>query len=198
LSKQRLEAFSDGVIAILITIMVLELNTPSGTSWDALRHELPAILAYVLSFVYLGIYWNNHHHMLALASRISGGVLWANLHLLFWLSLIPFSTAWMSEHRFPTIPTAFYGIVLLAASIAFLILQNVLLRAGGEGSRLRVAVGSDLKGKLSPLLYCLGIALTFANRWAGLAVYVAVALIWLVPDRRFERHLTTAAAGPSE
>jgi TMEM175 potassium channel family protein len=198
LSKQRLEAFSDGVIAILITIMVLELHTPSGTSWEALRHELPTLLAYVLSFVYLGIYWNNHHHMLALASRIRGGVLWANLHLLFWLSLIPFSTAWMSEHRFPTIPTAFYGIVLLAAAIAFLILQTVLLRAEGEGSRLRVAVGSDVKGRISPLLYCLGIALTFANRWVGLAVYVAVALIWLVPDRRFERHLTTAAAGPGD
>jgi len=192
LSKQRLEAFSDGVIAILITIMVLELNTPDGTSWEALRHELPALLAYVLSFVYLGIYWNNHHHLLALASRISGGVLWANLHLLFWLSLIPFSTAWMSEHHFPPIPTAFYGIVLLGASIAFLILQTLLLRAEGEESRLRVAVGSDVKGKTSALLYCLGIALTFANRWVGLAVYVAVALIWLVPDRRFERHLTTA------
>jgi uncharacterized membrane protein len=197
-SKRRLEAFSDGVIAILITIMVLELHVPSGTSWQALRHELPALLAYVLSFVYLGIYWNNHHHMLAAASRVSGGVLWANLHLLFWLSLIPFSTAWMSEHRFPPTPTAFYGIVLLAAAIAYLILQTVLLRAEGEDSALRVAIGSDLKGKISALLYCLGIALTFANRWIGLAVYVAVALIWLVPDRRVERNLATAPAGPSE
>jgi uncharacterized membrane protein len=197
-SKRRLEAFSDGVIAILITIMVLELHVPSGTSWQALRHELPALLTYVLSFVYLGIYWNNHHHMLAATSRVSGGVLWANLHLLFWLSLIPFSTAWMSEHRFPPTPTAFYGIVLLAAAIAYLILQTVLLRAEGEESRLRVAVGPDLKGKISVLLYCFGIAMTFANRWIGLAVYVAVALIWLVPDRRVERNLSTAPAGPIE
>jgi uncharacterized membrane protein len=196
--KSRLEAFSDGVIAILITIMVLELRIPAGTSWSALGHELPALLAYVLSFVYLGIYWNNHHHMLAAASRVSGGVLWANLHLLFWLSLIPFSTAWMSEHRFPPIPTAVYGIVLLAASIAYLILQSALLRAEGEDSRLRVAIGADVKGKISSLLYCLGIGLAFADRWIGVAVYVGVALIWLVPDRRVERHLTTAPAEPSE
>jgi uncharacterized membrane protein len=197
-SKGRLEAFSDGVIAILITIMVLELHTPDGTSWQALRHEVPALLTYVLSSVYLGIYWNNHHHMMAAVSQVSGGVLWANLHLLFWLSLIPFSTAWMSEHRFPPVPTAFYGIVLLAAAIAYLILQTALLRAEGDKSRLRVAIGSDLKGKISVVLYCLGIALTFANRWIGLAIYVAVALIWLVPDRRVERNLTTALAGPGE
>jgi uncharacterized membrane protein len=197
-SKARLETFSDGVIAILITIMVLELHTPDGTSWDALRHEVPALLTYVLSFVYLGIYWNNHHHTMAAVSRVSGGVLWANLHLLFWLSLIPFSTAWMSEHRFPPVPTAFYGIVLLAAAIAFLVLQRALLHAEGDESQLRVAIGSDLKGKISPVLYCLGIALTFANRWIGLAIYVAVALIWLVPDRRVERNLTTAPAGSSE
>ena len=198
MSKARLETFSDGVIAILITIMVLELHTPEGTSWDALRHELPALLTYVLSFVYLGIYWNNHHHMMATVSRVSGGVLWANLHLLFWLSLIPFSTAWMSEHRFPPVPTAFYGIILLAAAIAFLILQTSLLRAEGEDSRLRVAIGSDVKGKISPVLYSLGIALTFANRWVGLAIYVAVALIWLVPDRRVERNLATVSTGPGE
>jgi uncharacterized membrane protein len=197
-SKARLETFSDGVIAILITIMVLELNSPDGTSWDALRHEVPALLTYVLSFVYLGIYWNNHHHTMAAVSRVSGGVLWANLHLLFWLSLIPFSTAWMSEHRFPPVPTAFYGIVLLAAAIAFLILQRALLRAEGDESQLRVAIGSDLKGKISPVLYCLGIALTFADRWVGLAIYVAVALIWLVPDRRVERNLATIPAGPGE
>jgi uncharacterized membrane protein len=196
-SKGRLEAFSDGVIAILITIMVLELDTPDGTSWDALRHEVPALLTYVLSFVYLGIYWNNHHHTMAAVSRVSGGVLWANLHLLFWLSLIPFSTAWMSEHRFPPVPTAFYGIVLLAAAIAFLIFQRALLRAEGDQSQLRVAIGSDLKGKISPVLYCLGIALTFADRWIGLAIYVAVALIWLVPDRRVE-HMATAPAAPGE
>jgi uncharacterized membrane protein len=197
-STGRLEAFSDGVIAILITIMVLELHIPAGTSWRALGHELPVLLAYVLSFVNLGIYWNNHHHMLAAVLHVSGATLWANLHLLFWLSLIPFSTAWMSEHRFPSVPTAVYGVVLLAAAIAYYILQTTLLRAEGEQSRLRVALGSDVKGKISPLLYCVGIGLAFANRWIGLAVYVAVALIWLVPDRRVERHLTTAPAEPSE
>jgi uncharacterized membrane protein len=196
--KGRLEAFSDGVIAILITIMVLELHTPTGTSWHALGDKLPVLLAYVLSFVYLGIYWNNHHHMMAAVSRVSGAALWANLHLLFWLSLIPFSTAWMSEHRFPSIPTAFYGVVLLAAAIAYYVLQTTLLRAEGEHSRLRVAIGRDVKGKLSPLLYCIGIGLAFADRWVGLAVYVAVALVWLVPDRRVERHLTTAPAEPSD
>jgi uncharacterized membrane protein len=197
-TKARLETFSDGVIAILITIMVLDLHTPAGTSWHALRHELPVLLAYVLSFVYLGIYWNNHHHMLAAVSQVSGGVLWANLHLLFWLSLVPFSTAWMSEHRFPSIPTATYGIVLLAAGIAYLILQMTLLRAEGERSHLRVALGSDRKGKLSALLYCLGIGLSFANRWLGVAVYVGVALLWLVPDRRVERYLTALGTEPTD
>jgi uncharacterized membrane protein len=196
--KSRLESFSDGVIAILITIMVLELHTPEGTSWHALRHELPVLLAYVLSFVYLGIYWSNHHHMLAAVSRLSGGTLWANLHLLFWLSLIPFSTAWMSEHHFPRIPTAIYGVVLLAAAIAYYILQNTLLRAEGDKSRLRAALGSDVKGKISPLLYCVGIGLSFVNQWLGLAVYVLVALIWLVPDRRVERHLTAHTIEPAE
>jgi uncharacterized membrane protein len=189
--KGRVEAFSDGVIAILITIMVLELHTPDGTSWHALRHELSVLLAYALSFIYLGIYWNNHHHMLAAVSRVSGGALWANLHLLFWLSLIPFSTAWMSEHRFPSTPVAFYGIVLLAAAIAYYVLQTMLLRAEGNDSKLRVALGTDIKGKISPLLYSLGIGLTFVDRWLGVAIYVAVALIWLVPDRRVERHLIT-------
>jgi uncharacterized membrane protein len=192
--KGRLEAFSDGVIAILITIMVLELRTPVGTSWHALGHELPVLLAYALSFIYLGIYWNNHHHMLAAVSRVSGGAMWANLHLLFWLSLIPFSTAWMSEHRFPSVPTAVYGIVLLSAAIAYYILQTMLLRAEGEFSVLRPALGSDIKGKISPLLYCLGIGLSFADRWIALAVYVGVALMWLVPDRRVERHVATPPA----
>ncbi|MBV8219368.1 MAG: DUF1211 domain-containing protein [Solirubrobacterales bacterium] len=196
--KVRLEAFTDGVIAILITIMVLDLHTPAGTSWHALGHELPVLLAYVLSFVYLGIYWNNHHHMLAAVSRVSGATLWANLNLLFWLSLVPFSTAWMSEHQFPSIPTATYGIVLLAAAIAYYILQATLLRAEGRQSRLRVAIGSDLKGKISPLLYCLGIGLAFVDRWISLAVYVAVALIWLVPDRRVERHLTATQTEPTQ
>ena len=197
MSKVRLEAFSDGVIAILITIMVLELRTPAGTSWHALRHELPVLLAYVLSFVYLGIYWSNHHHMLAAVSRVSGATLWANLHLLFWLSLVPFSTAWMSEHHFPAVPTAVYGIVLLAAAIAYYVLQTTLLHAEGDRSRLRAAIGSDVKGKISPFLYCLAIGLSFANRWIGIALYVAVALLWLVPDRRVERHLTAPHAEPS-
>src|SRR5690348_14911547 len=161
----RLEAFSDGVIAILITIMVLELHLPDGTTWHALGHQLPVLLAYALSFVYLGIYWNNHHHMLSVVHRVSGAALWANLHLLFWLSLVPFSTAWMSENRFPPTPTAVYGIVLLCAAIAFYILQTMLVRTEGASSVLRTAIGSDVKGKISPLLYCLGIGLSFVARW---------------------------------
>src|SRR4051812_24978600 len=188
--KDRLNAFSDGVIAILITIMVLELHQPEGTSWSALRHELPVLSAYVLSFVYLGIYWNNHHHMLSAVNRISGVSLGANLPLLFWLSLVPFVTAWMSETHSPPVPTAVYGIVLLAAAIAYYVLQLTLLHAAGERSLLGAAVGRDLKGKLSPVVYCLGIGLCFANRWFGIAAYVAVALIWLLPDRRVERVIT--------
>ncbi|HJQ01924.1 MAG TPA: TMEM175 family protein [Jatrophihabitans sp.] len=198
MSKDRLEAFSDGVIAILITIMVLELHVPEDGSWSALRAELPVLLAYVLSFVYLGIYWNNHHHMLAAVKRVSGVTLWANLHLLFWLSLVPFVTAWMSENHFPPAPTAVYGIVLLAAALAYYLLQGALLRASGDNSLLAMAIGRDLKGKLSPVLYCLGIGLSFANRWLGIAVYVLVALIWLTPDRRVERvvnRLDEAAEG---
>ena len=191
----RLEAFSDGVIAILITIMVLELRVPQETTWTALRAELPVLLAYVLSFVYLGIYWNNHHHMLAVVERVSGATLWANLHLLFWLSLVPFLTGWMSENDFPPVPTATYGIALLAAAIAYYVLQLTLLHAGGDSSLLAAAVGRDLKGKLSPLLYCLGIGLSFANRWLGVASYVVVALVWLVPDRRVERVVATRQDG---
>ena len=190
MSKGRFEAFSDGVIAILITIMVLELHTPEGTSWHALSEDVPVLLAYALSFIYLGIYWNNHHHMLAAVRRVSGGALWANLHLLFWLSLVPFVTAWMSENGFPPVPTAVYGIVLLAAAIAFYVLQIVLLRLEGDQSILRTAIGTNVKGKVSPLFYCLGIGLSFVNEWAGLAAYVVVALMWLVPDRRVERTLT--------
>jgi uncharacterized membrane protein len=192
MSKGRLEAFSDGVIAILITIMVLELPTPGGSTWGALREDLPVLLAYVLSFVNLGIYWNNHHHMLAAVSRVNGAALWANLHLLFWLSLVPFTTAWMSENSFPPTPTAVYGIVLLAAAVAYYMLQATLLRAAGDRSLLAAAIGSDVKGKASPLLYCLGIGLALVNRWLGLAVYVAVALMWLVPDPRVERSMTGA------
>jgi uncharacterized membrane protein len=197
-SKGRFEAFSDGVIAILITIMVLELHTPQGTSWDALREDVPVLLAYALSFVYLGIYWNNHHHMMAAVRRVNGAALWANLHLLFWLSLVPLVTSWMSENDFPPIPTAVYGLVLLAAAIAFYVLQTILLRVDGDQSVLRTAIGNDLKGKASPLLYCLGIGLSFVNPWAGVAVYVVVALMWLVPDRRVERTLTaTREGGPT-
>jgi uncharacterized membrane protein len=192
MSTGRLEAFSDGVIAILITIMVLELHSPHGTSWAALRDQFPVLLAYLLSFVYLGIYWSNHHHMLAVVSRISGAALWANLHLLFWLSLVPFATAWMSENHFATIPTAVYGIVLLAAAVAYYLLQWTLLRVEGRDSLLATAVGRDFKGKVSPLLYCLGIGLSFVDRWLGLAVYVVIALMWLVPDRRVERAMTAA------
>jgi uncharacterized membrane protein len=187
MSKDRLQAFSDGVIAILITIMVLELHTPDGTTWQALRHELPVLLAYVLSFVYIGIYWNNHHHMLSVVQRVSGGTLWANLHLLFWLSLVPFTTAWMSENDFPTVPVAVYGITLLAAGVAYYILQTLLVRVEQKGSLLAQAVGEDYKGRLSPLFYSAGIALSFVNRWIGISLYVLVALIWLVPDRRVER-----------
>src|SRR3954463_15807502 len=157
---QRLEAFSDAVIAILITVMVLELHVPDSPTWAALAKELPVLLAYLLSFVYLGIYWNNHHHMVAAVSRVRGGVLWANLHLLFWLSLVPFTTAWMSEHGFATIPTAVYGLVLLFAAIAYFVLQGRLLRVQGEESLLATAIGRDLKGKASPLLYCVGIGLS--------------------------------------
>jgi uncharacterized membrane protein len=192
-SKARVEAFSDGVLAILITIMVLNLHTPRGTSWSALSPEVSELLAYALSFVFLGIYWNNHHHMFAAVSRVTGGALWANLHLLFWLSLTPCTTSWMSEHHFPTIPVAVYGIVLLGAALAYYILQSMLLRGEGRDSKLRAAVGSDTKGKISPLLYCLGIGLTFVDRWFGIAIYVFVALLWLVPDRRVERHLATLA-----
>jgi uncharacterized membrane protein len=185
--KNRLEAFSDGVVAILITIMVLELRTPNGTSWEALREDVPVLLAYLLSFVNIGIYWNNHHHMLSVVRRVSGTALWANLHLLFWLSLMPFTTAWMSENDFAPVPTAAYGIVLLAAAVAYYLLQWTLLRVEGQRGVLAHAIGTDVKGKLSPLLYCLGIALILVNRWLTIAVYVVVALMWLVPDRRVER-----------
>src|SRR6516225_3993111 len=157
MTKARLETFTDGVIAILITIMVLELHTPVGTSWHSLGRELPVLLAYVLSFVYLGIYWSNHHHMLAAVFRVSGATLWANLHLLFWLSLIPFTTAWMSENDFPTIPVAVYGMVLTAAGFAYLVLQSLLLHIEGEGSLLAAAIGTDVKGRASGLVYLAGI-----------------------------------------
>jgi uncharacterized membrane protein len=188
MGKTRLEAFSDGVIAIIITIMVLELKVPHGSDFESLLPLLPVFLSYVLSFVYLGIYWNNHHHMLHTVQRVSGGILWANLHLLFWLSLIPFVTGWMGENHFAALPTALYGVVLLMAAIAYWILQNFIIAAsGGKESLLAKAVGNDRKGKISPLLYAVAIAAAFWNQWFSDALYVLVAIMWLVPDRRIER-----------
>jgi uncharacterized membrane protein len=186
MSKTRLEAFSDGVMAILITIMVLELKIPHGDSIRVLAPLVPVFLAYVLSYVYLGIYWNNHHHMLHATTRINGKILWANLHLLFWLSLVPFVTGWMGENHFAATPTAFYGGVLLAAAIAYFLLQSAIIADQGPASKLAAAVGKDLKGKLSPILYAVAIPLAFVREWAADAIYVAVALMWLVPDRRIE------------
>jgi uncharacterized membrane protein len=189
MSKGRLEAFSDGVIAILITIMVLELKVPRGTDWQALRPLVPVFLTYILSFVFLGIYWNNHHHMLHAADRINGTILWANLHLLFWLSLVPFVTGWMGENHFASLPTAVYGGVLLLAGIAYVILQRAIIGEHGPGSKLAAAVGEDLKGKLSAGLYAVAIPLAFVNEWIADGIYVLVALMWLIPDRRIESKL---------
>jgi uncharacterized membrane protein len=189
MEKNRLEAFSDGVLAIVITIMVLELKVPHGADAAELRPLLPVFLSYVLSFVYLAIYWNNHHHMLHTVRRVTGAVLWANLHLLFWLSLVPFATGWMGENQFAATPTMLYGVVLLMAAVAYWILQQRIIAAQGEDSLLARAIGSDWKGKLSPLLYVVAIALARPAHGAAIAIYVLVALIWLVPDRRIERIL---------
>ena len=190
MSKGRLEAFSDGVIAILITIMVLELRVPRGDDLGALRPLLPVFLTYVLSFVFLGIYWNNHHHMLHATDRVNGKVLWANLHLLFWLSLVPFVTGWMGENHFASLPTAVYGAVLLLAAVAYTILQRVILKHQGPDSRLAAAVGKDRKGTLSLACYALAIPLAFVHQWISDALYVFVALLWLIPDRRIESRLS--------
>jgi uncharacterized membrane protein len=187
MSKTRLEAFSDGVIAILITIMVLELRVPHGSDWAALQPLVPIFLTYVLSFVFLGIYWNNHHHMLQATHRINGKILWANLHLLFWLSLVPFVTGWMGQNHFAAAPTAAYGVVLLGAAIAYTILLNAILAEQGEDSRLAAAVGSDWKGKASLVLYLAAIPLAFVHQLIADAIYLVVALIWLVPDPRIEK-----------
>jgi uncharacterized membrane protein len=181
-----MEAFSDGVIAILITIMVLELKVPLGSDLAALRKEGGLLLSYPLSFVNIGIYWNNHHHLLQLAPRVNGTILWANLHLLFWLSLIPFFTEWMGQRHFATIPTALYGGDLLLAAIAYYLLQTAIVAEEGSGSKIREALGNDLKGKISPVIYVVAIALAFVDRWIAVALYVIVALMWLVPDRRLE------------
>ena len=186
MTTTRLEAFSDAVIAIVITILVLELRVPHDPEFAALRGIVPVFLSYVLSFVYLGIYWNNHHHMMVLTERVNGKILWANLHLLFWLSLVPFTTAWMGENDFAEVPTALYGVDLLLAAIAYFILQTAIIAEEGPDSRLRAALGRDLKGKVSPLLYLAAIPLAFVSPWIALALYVFVALMWLVPDRRIE------------
>jgi uncharacterized membrane protein len=190
MGKNRLEAFSDGVLAIIITIMVLELKVPQGEHLAALQPLLPVFLSYVLSFVYVGIYWNNHHHLLHATQRISGGILWANLHLLFWLSLFPFVTGWMGENHFASLPTALYGFVLLMAAIGYWVLQRTIVASEGVDSLLARAIGKDLKGNLSVVIYATAIPVAFFNQWLSQAGYVLVALMWLVPDRRIEKVLT--------
>lgn len=189
MSKGRLEAFSDGVIAILITIMVLEMKVPHGEDWTALRPMLPVFLTYVMSFIYVGIYWNNHHHLLHAADRVDGSVLWANLHLLFWLSLLPFATGWMGENHFTPAPTALYGFVLLMASLAYVFLQWRLISRQGPESTLRSAVGNDLKGKLSAAMYAVATPLAFFAPKVSLGIYVLVAAAWFIPDRRIENRV---------
>ena len=189
MKKARLEAFSDAVIAILITIMVLELKIPHGADLESLRPLLPVFLTYVLSFIYLGIYWNNHHHMFQATDRINGRILWANMNLLFWLSLIPFTTGWMGENHFAPLPTAIYGVVLLVAAASYTVLQTLIIAQQGEHSKLEEAVGKDRKGKLSMLFYIVAIPLAFVNQWISDGLYVLVALMWLVPDRRIESKL---------
>src|SRR5499427_10429145 len=187
MQKNRLEAFSDGVIAIIITIMVLEMKVPHGTGLADLKPILPVFLSYVLSFIYIGIYWSNHHHLLHATHRVSGGVLWANLHLLFWLSLVPFVTGWMGENHFAALPAALYGLVLLLAAVAYTILEGRLLRAGNP--RLAAAIGKDLKGKASAVLYLIAIPLAFVHQLMADAIYVSVAMMWLIPDRRIEKRV---------
>jgi len=190
MSSTRLEAFSDGVVAILITIMVLELKVPEGGTFHALRPLLPAFLTYVLSFVYLGIYWSNHHHLLHTAKRVNGRILWANLHLLFWLSLVPFTTGWMGENHAESLPTAVYGVVMICSAIAYTILEKAIIAMQGANSTLRAAVGSDAKGKISTALYAAAIPLAYVFSWLSISIYVFVALMWLVPDRRIEKKLS--------
>jgi len=194
--KNRLEAFSDGVLAIIITIMVLELKVPPGHTPAALLTLLPTLSSYLLSFIYVGIYWNNHHHMFQTTETVSGGVLWANLHLLFWLSLFPFVTSWLAESRLAPFPTAAYGTVLLMAGLAYFLLQYTIIREQGSGSLLAEAIGSDFKGKISPAFYIAGIAVAGFYPWISASLYVAAALMWLVPDRRIEKRITHA--GKSE
>jgi uncharacterized membrane protein len=195
MEKNRLEAFSDGVLAIIITIMVLEMKVPHGSDWTALKPVLPVFFSYVLSFLYLGIYWNNHHHLIKACRRINGTIMWANLHLLFWLSLFPFVTGWMGENHFTSLPSALYGAVLLLAAIAYYILQSLIVAEhGGRESKLAAVIGKDWKGKLSPVFYALAIIVSFFAPWAAGTIYVVVALLWLIPDRRLERLLVESEA----
>lgn len=190
MNKSRLEAFSDGVLAIIITIMVLELKVPEAENeftFAALKPMIPMFLSYLLSFVYVGIYWNNHHHMFQLADKINGAVLWKNLNLLFWLSLVPFTTAWMDKHYTHSAPVALYGFVLLMAGVAYVILERELIKVGGPNCKLAKAVGFDMKGKISPVLYIVGIALSFFKPWMGIVLYAIVALMWFIPDKRMEK-----------
>jgi len=187
MEKNRLEAFSDGVLAIIITIMVLELRPPPSADISGLKPLLPVFLTYALSFIYLGIYWNNHHHLLKVAHKVNGAMMWANLHLLFWLSLFPFVTGWMGENHFTTVPTALYGVVMLLAAIAYYILQSLIVAQQGPDSKLAKSIGRDFKGKLSPVLYAVAIGTAFFEPWISGCIYVFVALMWLIPDRRIER-----------
>ena len=187
MGKGRLEAFSDGVIAIIITIMVLEMRAPHGEDLAALAPLMPVFLAYVLSFVYIAIYWNNHHHLIKAVSKVSGGIMWANMHLLFWLSLFPFATGWMGENHLDPLPTALYGGGLLMAALAYFILQNLIIAAHGRDSKLAASMGRDIKGKLSPVGYAVAIGVSFYQPWIAAVIYVSVALMWLIPDRRLER-----------
>ncbi len=191
----RLEAFSDGVIAIIITIMVLELKAPRGTNLAALMPLLPALVSYVLSFIYIGIYWNNHHHMIHATRTINGGIMWANLHLLFWLSLVPFVTRWVGENYHAALPTALYGVILLMAAVAYFIVQSAIIKMQGSGSFLAGAVGRDRKGKLSMVCYAVAIGLAFVNHWLADALYLFVAAMWLIPDRRIARAMETNPNG---
>ena len=195
MTTERINAFSDGVIAILVTIMVLELKVPHGTDFTALSPLLPVFLTYVLSFIVISIYWNNHHHMLYLTDRITGAILWANLHLLFWLSLMPFVTGWMGENHFAQLPTALYGVVLTMAGVAYYILSQTIIRSQGVHSKLKAAVGSDKKGVISVILYVIAVPLAFVNQYLSDAIYAFVALMWLVPDRRIEKRFEEISGG---
>ena len=189
MGKNRLEAFSDGVIAVIITIMVLEFRVPRGESFNALAPLVPALLNYVLSFVYIGIYWNNHHHMLYTVRKVTGSILWANLYLLFWLSLVPFATAWMGKNHFAASPSALYGVILLMASLAYWNLQQRIIASQGPDSILKNAIGKDWKGKISPILYLIAIPMSFWSSWISQGLYVLVALFWLIPDQRIEKNV---------